>query len=196
EEGPSELRAMLPERIRKEDPVLQEAEPPKKHQRYAVRALLQELRPELAPIHYEGSAPCCSDPGHRLSITHDDELVAVDITPAKSPAGIDLQKVRPEQLRNVSQRFLNRTERRDLEGIRDHELASVLNILWCAKEALYKVFNVSLRDDMHIRPFGLKSEGDLTGSVRTEKDTERIFELRYCSLGEHHIVHIADGDFL
>lgn len=196
QESFEELKKKIPERVFQRDPILSNGNASKKLQRCAIRALLQELEPEAAPIHYEGSCPRLQKPENRISITHDTEFVAIHITRDEQAAGIDVQKRRPEQLEKVAPRFLNEKEIRNLARKTPHERTAFLNISWCAKEALYKASNSSLRDSMEIQDFEPAPYGKLMAQLIHPERGRSEFELEYRALGEHHLVHISDGHFL
>lgn len=196
QESDAELEAMIPENIRKEDPVLNRSTLSKKTQRWAVRALLQELFPEGAPIRYDGKVPTLNDGRTRISITHDPEFVGIHITPPEKPAGIDIQRVRPKQLERVAERFLNPEELRMLRSSSPSSRIELLNILWCSKEALYKACNTSLREGIQLGSCRPAPEGKLLAKAIDPYGKGANFELVYRSMEEHHSVHIADGDFI
>ncbi len=196
EEEPEELEGSIPPRTRSEDPILRQGVFPKRVQRMAVRALLQEIFPEGGPIGYDGKRPLLRNAKNPISITHDPEFVGIQIGMSDRPVGIDLQKQRPDQLKRVADRFLNREELEWLAGLKEKERIKALNILWCAKEALYKVCQGSLRGAIGITPFRIAEQGKLSASVEIRKERRSHFQLAYRSIGEHHLVHIVDGYFI
>lgn len=195
-ETDDELEALIPERIRKEDPLLNRNSLSKRTQRAAVRALLQELYPEGAPIRYDGKVPILNDGRTRISITHDPEIVGIQITPREKPAGIDIQRRRPKQLERVAERFLCPEELHRVKACPPSSRTELLNILWCAKEALYKACNTSLREGIHVEASHPAQEGELLARVTDPFGKRSDFELAYRRIGDHHTVHIADGDFI
>ncbi len=196
EETLEELEARIPEKVRKTDPLLSQGVFAKKEQRMAVRALLQELFPEGAPIAYIGKRPILRNSSSHVSITHDPDFVAVQITSGRIPAGIDLQKQRPKQLERIAHRFLNEKERAWIDRMPYEERIPCLNIMWCAKEAMFKVCGGSLRDSMHVAPFQKENEGRVEAETIPLSQSRKGFELGYRAFGEHHLVHILDADFI
>lgn len=87
---------------------------------------------------------------------------AVAMLNQKSPAGIDMEKTDPKFLK-IRHKFLNPEE---LDRAGDNLVA--LNIHWCAKEALYKVFgkkSLSFQKHILIDPFKLGASGMLNGQI-------------------------------
>ncbi len=197
EEELEELEELLEKKELAGFPIPSSGSRRKRAERLAVRLLVKELFPQGLPIHYEGRIPRLPLDGHRISITHDREMVGVQISRDPIPAGVDLQKMRPRQLERVANRFLNEREMTGLEKLRKSERSSALNILWCAKEALYKgASNTSLREGMEVEAFKPASRGDLEAKVRDPQGKEGAFHLEYRSFGDHHFVHIVEGGFL
>ena len=95
---------------------------------------------------------------------------AVAMLNKQSPAGIDMEKTDPKFLK-IRFKFLNPME---LALARENPLS--LNILWCAKEALYKVFgkkSLSFRNDILIKPFDSGTSGILNGQITVGSFTEK-----------------------
>lgn len=77
--------------------------------------------------------------------------------------GVDIQSL-SKKLQNVRHKYLNTTENQD-SGQDLEKLA----IYWCAKEALYKTYGgkgLSLREEIHIKPFTKSNQGTLEGRAR------------------------------
>ncbi len=192
EETAEDLEAFIPERVKAKDAHFASGTPAKRIQRAAVRALVSELFPEGLPIRYDERIPKLSGSERGISITHDAEFVAVQITLEEVPAGIDLQKCRPAQLERVAKRFLNPSELEVVDGCTPGERGKMLNLLWCCKESLFKgISNVPFRECMQVKGFTPSSSGRISAHVITRKRGERIVELSYQEFGQHHLVHIA-----
>jgi 4'-phosphopantetheinyl transferase EntD len=97
-----------------------------------------------------------------VSLSHSYPYVAAILDTSVS-VGIDLEQPKDKLIR-VAPRFLSEREL-DQTG---NDLRK-LCILWCAKEALYKIYSqrgLIFREHLFIDPFDLKKEGDLRGSIR------------------------------
>ncbi len=100
-----------------------------------------------------------------ISISHTSEYAAV-ILHKHRQVGIDIEFVK-EKLQKVAHKFLSTEEQQDAGS--DLEK---LCVYWSAKEVMYKKYGqkqVSLREDIRIRPFTLRNEGKLTGVVEKEE---------------------------
>lgn len=192
-----ELLERIPEEGMDGDPVVLQGRSRKRLERCAVRALIQELHPRALPLSYQEKRPVPNDPDCCISISHDHDMVAVQITPNSLPAGIDIQRIRPEQLERVAPRFLNQKELGSLDEWEEHERSAATNILWCAKEALYKAgAPYELRDGIRVQAFRSVDEGELTARTGMNGKDEKVFRLRYKRFSEHHLVHILGMEFL
>lgn len=112
--------------------------------------------------------------GHEveISLSHSYPYVAAILDPDQD-VGIDLEQPK-EKLHRVAPRFLSISELEDAQNdIRK------LCILWCAKEAIYKIYNTKgliFRDNIFIEPFTRNQSGVLTTSInfRGQSDSYSI----------------------
>jgi phosphopantetheinyl transferase len=110
----------------------------------ASRAALDFLFPE-STIFYENKKPLLTDGSH-LSFSHNAHY-AVCARSLHAPIGIDLEGARPELLTKIQHKFLHEEEQKLVTSPRD------LQIIWGAKEALYKFFGhggVDFKDHLRI----------------------------------------------
>jgi len=110
---------------------------------------------------------------------------AIAMINQSNPAGIDMEKTDPKFLR-IKHKYLNRQE---LEMAGDD--LRLLNIMWCAKEALYKVFGkkrLSFRENITIKPFWAQSKGQLSGAISIGGNMEEI-KLEYLNWGNYVICY-------
>lgn len=192
-----ELEGMIPAAHRKADPTPFMGNLRKRKERCAVRALIHELHPKALPLTYDGGRPVSNDPGLRLSISHDGELVAVQLVPKGCPTGIDLQRLRPEKLERVAPRFSCQEEIDLLKEMEEKERAEAANILWCTKEALFKEGAPSaFREGIRVEAFHPENEGELVARTGMNGQAERRFKLRYRRFDAHHLVHIVGEEFI
>ena len=101
--------------------------------RATVAALIAQMLGEGATIEHtpqgapfvKGSKPC------HISITHCDAGIAVALN-TSCPVGIDMETLRPTQLRRISGRFLSDAE------LKAYSSPELLLKAWTSKEAIYK----------------------------------------------------------
>lgn len=139
----------------------------------AVRALLHHVLGDEAAIDYLPSGrPLLVDTDQELSITHTGDLVALAIAPAGLEIGIDLER-KYERAYQMMARYLSDEEQAKL--VRHPDDAA---LLWCAKEAIYKLCDTKgLRflDDMRLYKAGGQLFAELpTLAVEIALDTEHI----------------------
>ena len=146
----------------------------------SVRALLAELLGEDARIVYnKNNKPFLKDGSRFISISHSHKLTSILVS-TNEKVGIDLEYM-SSNIGAIAFKFLNRKEKitKDPENRRYH-----LYLHWCAKEALYKICDkegISIRKNITIEPFEVKTSGEIKGKVETEKinDTFDLFYSRY-----------------
>lgn len=131
--------------------------------RTLLRQLLAQRGHDLDGIYKdENGKPFLRNCQCTFSLSHSAEYVAVII--ANSPVGIDIEPIKPKIMR-IAPRFLAISE---LPDATTSEQKATL--YWCAKEAIYKLFNrenASLRDHIRIRPFELtQTIGTLSGTMQ------------------------------
>ncbi len=149
----------------------------RKQEWLAVRLLLKELAGEEVSIEYhQNGAPFIAGSDYNISISHTRDYVAV-LLQKNAFAGIDIE-YRSDRALKLKERFLSPGELDypDLTDMPTHAL-----LCWSAKEVLFKMIgqeNVDFREHLHIDPFQLETEGNITASeTRTEKGA--TFQLHY-----------------
>jgi phosphopantetheinyl transferase len=141
----------------------------KKAESLAVRVLskciLQEWRYAYKGIiKDQHDKPYLADLPVHMSISHTSRYAAV-IMHRHQEVGIDIEFVK-EKLLKVAHKFLNEQEWQDA-GTDLEKLC----VYWSAKEVLYKKYGrrqLSLKDEIHIEPFRLKSTGHIKGLVKKD----------------------------
>ncbi len=114
--------------------------------------------------------------GHsvEISLSHSFPYVAAILDPDQD-VGIDLEQPK-EKLHRVAPRFLSDNELKNAQNdIRK------LCILWCAKEALYKIYNTKwliFRDNIYIEPFTRNLSGVLTTRI-IYQDRNDSYSIKY-----------------
>jgi 4'-phosphopantetheinyl transferase len=160
----------------------------RKRQRLACRALLKTM---MSPLQAEVCAEASGKPfllsaSHRISFSHTDELAAVAVSETL-PVGIDIERVQ-ERLTRVKDRFLQEDE---LLMITPENGIEMLTLLWCAKEAVYKLHgttDVDLRGDIHIHPIDYLCSMNIAGAaILNGPDGRRGCNLRFERIGDHRM---------
>lgn len=140
-----------------------------KHKRQefiASRTALRILRPEYM-LHYEGRCPILDGPGY-ISLAHSPQYGAAIHHPTRR-VGIDVEPVRPK-LAKLAPKFLNANELKDVEA--GHSQFK-LQILWGAKEALFKLHRmggIEFKSHLFIDPLPLEDEGTVNARIKTETE--------------------------
>jgi 4'-phosphopantetheinyl transferase len=151
----------------------------------ASRLLIKKLVEEFG-ILYEGlhkdehGKAFLVNNGSHISLTHTADYVAAVLN-VKSAVGIDMER-KNEKLNRTARKFLS-----DSELLHAGNDVSRLCIYWCAKEAVYKLYGkkkVSLKDAIHIHPFGadnLLVEATLTDGDKVISASVKLFWIGdYC----------------
>lgn len=140
--------------------------PAKRLEFLAVRALLRLVCDRLQ-IRYEGTAkdefgkPHLKPARHHISLTHSFPFVAVQLD-AHQAVGIDLEQPRQNLVR-VASRVFN-----DHERTQAGEDLTLLCILWCAKEVLYKIYGkrgIHFKTQLAINGLQNPDAGTLAGEI-------------------------------
>lgn len=102
----------------------------------ATRALLNTIISN-EHIHYSNKKPFLVNSGKEISISNSKETVVIQINEVGIKTGVDIQYFSEKVLR-VKEKFLHPQEYNLLEKGNEVE---VLNIIWSAKETLYKAYS-------------------------------------------------------
>ncbi len=152
----------------------------------SVRVLINTLTQKNNHIVYNGNRkPFLADKSYHISISHSDHYVTVIIS-TQSSVGIDIEKIQPK-ITHIAEKFINKTE---FQHIDSRNKIYHLYLYWCAKEALYKMFDkkdISFKSNIFIDPFNPEDEGTLTGKVITQEINEKI-RLNYFHINNYSIV--------
>ncbi len=147
----------------------------RKTESLAVRLLLDQMLEGTHEInHDENGKPFLKSTEYEISISHSDKYAAVYLVQGKS-AGIDIQKIKPDIGRGIDF-FLNDGEQLWV----DKTDFILINILWSAKESVYKyagVKDLDPRNNMSVNPFQAKSEGDIV--VNFGKENLEMISIQY-----------------
>ena len=140
----------------------------------ATRCLLKEILQQDPVISYlESGRPILENSKYNLSISHTKGYVAVTLSKSKY-SGIDIEYP-SERVVKVYDRFVSSDEK---EFIPENKELEYYTLIWCLKEAMYKIFDeksVVFNRDLRCFPFSIKEEGEISAlfSLNTK------VELRY-----------------
>lgn len=123
-----------------------------------VRILLQQMIPKAILTYDLNGAPKINS-NKQISISHSHGWVAIGISEKR--IGLDLEKISGKALR-IAQKF----------SLDYFSSADIATLHWCCKEAIYKwhqLGNIDFKDDIHILPFALATEGKIQATFRKSK---------------------------
>jgi phosphopantetheinyl transferase len=114
-----------------------------------------------------------------ISISHSKNWVAVIHHPTRQ-VGIDIE-FPTVRINKIAHRFLNQAEQ---ESFSDEEQKKEIQLIWSAKEALYKIIGSEVADfanQLTVLPFKVQKEGTFTALQHSDVS---IFEMHYI-VSEH-----------
>lgn len=152
----------------------------------SVRRLLRELCDRKVRICYWNNKPYLDNEQYHISISHSRERTYVLLSRSKK-VGIDVEYI-SDKIERVAHRFLNEYE----EPLQSEEAAerTYLYLHWCAKEAIYKLYNakgMSFRHHITIFPFQVNEQGAFKGIVNIN-NREIPYNLYYRISGNYSLV--------
>lgn len=143
--------------------------------RSALQCIFSTYQIEKKSVMKDGfGKPFLVGASHHISLAHSFPYAAALFNTHKS-AGIDLEKIQDKILK-ISDKFLNQHEKR-FAG----ENLTLLTVMWCAKEALYKLYGkkrLIFKENLFIEPFQLDVEGAFKGIIRVDNE-EFVIPLYY-----------------
>ena len=126
----------------------------------ATRVLLNAvLNDEKKIAYFPSGMPYLTDKSFNISISHTGTYVTIILHPTKK-VGIDIEKISDKAVR-VKHKFLSESE---LDFVENSLEKTHLTLLWCAKEALYKIIDSEIVDfvtDLQIMPFQPYISGEM-----------------------------------
>ncbi len=133
----------------------------------------------------EYGKPFLENEKSHISLTHCSKYTAAIVS--DKPTGIDIEHIN-ERIHRISDRFMNQKEK-DSTPDKDDTLYKYL--IWCAKEAVYKLYGrkaVDFSTHMNVLPFSISKTGKLTLEF-TKKNLLR-FEVNYMILEDHALAWV------
>lgn len=161
----------------------------KQKQWLAARMLLQSMEPGLGRIYYrEGGAPYLRE-DVCISMTHSHYLVGILLNKERE-TGIDIQHLNT-RIRGIAAKFASDRERQFCVG--ENEVV-MLTLIWCAKEAIYKMMHISgliFKEEIHLQPFSFSKGGMLHARVSHENDYLAV-DLNFEIFEDYVLVYCAN----
>lgn len=120
----------------------------------------------------EHGKPYLPNLGYHISLSHSYDYASVIIGKTKK-VGVDIELIK-HKIRGIKHKFLS-----DLE-LSQKQIGDNINglyVCWCAKEAIYKWNGrkgLEFKQHMHVKPFKLKDEGDLSVVVDLPDGSEEL----------------------
>lgn len=148
------------------------------------QGLISEDCPEI--LYNENGKPYLKGVKYGLSISHSGPYAAIAIHPSASP-GIDIECIHP-RLKKIASRFINHNEE---SFLLEDVMLEQLCIIWCCKEALYKVHPagfLSFKDNLIISPFNFPGTGYTMGSIITPANTS-VHKLGYVKIHNYILAY-------
>lgn len=126
--------------------IMAEKLPKRRMEKLACRILLSHLCNEKSiSVYYSENRKPMMD-GYKISFSHSGEFAAVAIS--SSPIGIDIEKISPRFF-HLYPRFMHKDEIAVANTKNPEDLA----LYWCAKEAMFKIYDykfLDLRNDLRV----------------------------------------------
>jgi 4'-phosphopantetheinyl transferase len=120
----------------------------------------------------EHGKPYLVDLNYHISLSHSYDYAAV-IIGKKKKVGVDIELIK-HKIKGIRHKFLSDVE---LAQKQIGDNINGLYVCWCAKEAIYKWNGrkgLEFKQDMHIKPFKLKDEGQLNALVDLPDGTTEL----------------------
>ena len=144
----------------------------------ACRVLLKQLLACETQVYYkESGAPFIAEEGVHISFSHTKGYVAVQVSTAEQPAGIDIEYL-SDRVKKIQNRFVSPDE---AQHISSENEANHLLLHWCAKETLFKLLDTEAVDfckHLHLAPFDYALCGSIQ-AYETHSTHGKSFTLGY-----------------
>ncbi len=157
------------------------------------RLILPSLLPGETPtgISYDPFGKPRLDNGRsNLSVAHSGVYAALMVSPTRA-VGIDIEAIQPK-IHRLAHKFL-REEELDYH-FTSHATESLM-LIWCAKEALYKLHGrreISFKEHILVKPFAFTATGRINASIE-HREINKHYALYYDMIGEYLLVYVIDN---
>ena len=168
----------------------------RKLQAIAVPILIDTLLPgesNLEFVYSDNNQPLFVEAPYKLSITHSGNMVAVLVS-GKTEVGVDIQR-QTSKVERIAHKFMNNQEKIDYDKVPDSGKLHYLNVLWGAKESMFKLYGkggLDFRENLLVNAFDVQPQGDLTGIVRKGKTMIHINGV-YTKLDNFVLVYVLEN---
>lgn len=161
-----------------------------RNQKLGARYLIDQLLQSPVEITYDSyGKPIMKGYQQELSMTHSKERVGVMLSDKN--AGLDLQVIQ-DKIERIIPRFMSDEEQAYLDEKYRIEHA---HVLWCAKEALYKVYSrkeLIFREQLLITPFVYSNGGGVVeGRIVLGEEIQK-YRLQYEKLDNYMLVYVLN----
>ena len=160
----------------------------RKREYLGVRVALKNMLGREITVKYDiQGKPYLADNSLNISVSHSGKWVAVMAHPTQQ-AGIDIE-IPTEKIRKIATRFLCETELLELS---DNKNIAPLQLVWSAKEALYKIIGkeaVDFAKQLRLFPFEVGSQGEISAE---HIPTKKRFQLQYIRHSDYTLVYCLD----
>ena len=150
---------------------------------------LLEVKP-VSGISYDSyGKPVLDNGAGHISVAHSGRFATM-IYSRYHQVGIDIEAIQPKIIKLVH-KFLSPAE---LEYKFPAHLTESLCLIWCAKEALYKMYGgrgIVFSDHLHIDRFYYEGTGHITGSV-TRDGKKYSHRLHYETIEDYLLVYLCE----
>ncbi|MBK9730175.1 MAG: 4'-phosphopantetheinyl transferase superfamily protein [Chitinophagaceae bacterium] len=143
------------------------------------RVLLRSMMQTDQFIHLENDLngkPIVRNFPVEISLSHSSDLSALLLS-KKYKVGIDIEKMDPKVLR-IQHKFVNEAE---MKWVADENRIEQLYAIWCAKEAMYKLYGekkLDFRQHLLVAPFEFSFSGKIQGQI-SKADYQLELNIQY-----------------
>jgi phosphopantetheine--protein transferase-like protein len=125
----------------------------------------------------------------KISISHSSNYATVIVSSNKK-VGIDIEEITP-RIHKIAHKFLHESEKSFIET--DNKNTELLYVIWCAKEAIYKLSDdfLDFASQIIIEKFNISNENKLKATVIFPSFT-KIIDLQYIISDKFVIVWVID----
>jgi 4'-phosphopantetheinyl transferase len=151
-------------------------------------ALAQILENPDAKVYKDDYGKPHIDSGGHISLTHTHKYAAAIVS--NNLVGIDIEEITP-RIERIAHRFLHSTER---DMLTDENKLKLLYLIWCAKEAMYKLYgkrSVDFAENIRVLPFQIAESGAF--NVEFIKDGIKVYKANYRFFNNHALVWVEDS---
>ena len=156
--------------------------------------VLKEILREPVTYTYDAQGkPLLNNRKEKISISHSKNYSAV-IVSSERRVGIDIEELSP-LIFKISERFVNELEQKFINN--HDQKTELLYIIWCAKEALYKLSEISLdfKEHIFIKDFLLGNSGTFNAKIIHPQKNEK-YVLHYRITSEYVLVWVVEFNSL